>query len=411
MAATYGALPSSWSMRPQATDGRPIKILSVFGTRPEAIKMAMVVRALEADPQIQSRVCVTGQHREMLDQVLNAFDLRPDHDLAVMTAGQSLPAMTRRLLEGLETVMVDERPDWVLVQGDTNTAFAGALAGFYNRAMIGHVEAGLRTGDLAAPWPEEGNRRLISPLARLHFAPTEQARANLLAENVPAEQIQVTGNTVIDALQHASGILGRDSAEMAARFPFLDPARRLILVTGHRRENFDGGLERVCLGLRRLAERPDVQVVYVVHLNPRVRSAARRVLGDLSTVHLIEPQDYLPFVYLMNRAYLIVTDSGGIQEEAPSIGKPVLVTREVTERPEAVSAGAARLVGASAEGVYVEATRLLDDPQAYAAMARARNPYGDGRAAERIVSALKAASAEPRLFPTPLEETGARKAS
>ena len=403
MTATYGAFPSSWPARPQTNSGAPIKVLSVFGTRPEAIKMAMVVRALGADPQIESRVCVTGQHRQMLDQVLEAFSLRPDHDLAVMTAGQSLPSMTRRLIEGLERAMVAEKPDWVLVQGDTTTAFAGALSAFYNRAMVGHIEAGLRTGDLAAPWPEEGNRRLITPLARLHFAPTEQARANLLAENVPAGHIHVTGNTVIDALQHVSGRLAEDASkladEMAARFPFLDPARRLILVTGHRRENFDGGLERVCQGLRRLAERPDVQIVYAVHLNPKVRGAVGRTLGDLPSVHLIEPQDYLPFVYLMTRASLIVTDSGGIQEEAPSIKKPVLVTREVTERPEAVAEGAVRLVGTSAERVFAEATRLLDDPAAYAAMTCARNPYGDGRAAERILTALKEASAGARVFP------------
>lgn len=375
--------------------GRERTVLIVFGTRPEAIKMAPVLKALAATPGVKPRVCVTAQHRQMLDQVLELFAIRPDYDLDIMRDGQGLAYVTSAVLDGLQTVIRDCRPDRILVQGDTTTTMAAAMAAFYERVPVGHVEAGLRTGNINSPWPEEMNRRLATAMADLHFAPTDQSRANLLREGVAADRVTVTGNTVIDALLYAVDRIDGDPALRAsldARFPFLADlaarGRRIILATGHRRENFDGGLEQVFTALSWLAERPDVGVVFPVHLNPHVQKAAAAVLKDCPNVHLIPPQDYLPFVYLMMRAHLIVTDSGGIQEEAPSLGKPVLVTRDTTERPEAVTAGTVELVGPSADAVTAHATRLLDDADAYARMSRAHNPYGDGRASGRIAERL-----------------------
>jgi len=368
------------------------KILTVFGTRPEAIKMAPLVSALAVDPRFDARLCVTAQHREMLDQVLDLFDLRPEHDLDIMSPGQSLHQITSRILTGMAEVLEAERPDMVLVHGDTATTMASSLAAYYAQVPVGHVEAGLRTGNLYSPWPEEGNRRLAGALAACHFAPTEGARDNLLAENVDPGRILVTGNTVIDALLGVRDRIAADpalKARLAAQFPFLEPGRPMILVTGHRRESFGGGFERICQALARIAKtHPQAQIVYPVHLNPNVREPVNRLLRDLPNVHLIEPLDYLPFVHLMGAAHLIVTDSGGIQEEAPSLGKPVLVMRETTERPEAVAAGTVRLVGTDVDRITDEVGRLMDDPAAYEAMSRAHNPYGDGRACARILEFL-----------------------
>jgi UDP-N-acetylglucosamine 2-epimerase (non-hydrolysing) len=369
-----------------------VKILTIFGTRPEAIKMAPVVQALAADPTIDSLVCVTAQHRQMLDQVLQLFAIRPDVDLDLMRPGQDLTEITANVLTGLRSVLHDLRPDLVLVHGDTTTTCAASLAAYYQRIPVGHVEAGLRTGNIYAPWPEEMNRRLTGRIAEWHFAPTEGARANLLREGVDADRITVTGNTVIDALLDVVRRLREDPglrARMEGQFAFLDSARRLILVTGHRRENFGDGFERICQSLATLAERADVQIVYPVHLNPNVQEPVRRLLGGKGNVHLIEPLDYLPFVALMDRADILITDSGGVQEEAPSLGKPVLVMRETTERPEAVEAGTVRLVGTDVTAIVREATRLLDDRSAYEAMSRAHNPYGDGLAAQRVLDFIK----------------------
>ncbi len=369
-----------------------MKVLSVFGTRPEAIKMAPVIKALRATTGIEALVCITAQHREMLDSVLGVFAIAPDFDLDIMRAGQTLTDITSAVLQGMAGVLARSRPDWVLVHGDTTTTFAAALAAFYAGVRVGHVEAGLRTGDKRAPWPEELNRRLTDTIADLHFAPTEQARCNLLAEGVPAATIHVTGNTVIDALLYARGRLATERSlqgMFATRFPFsTDPTRRLVLVTAHRRESFGAGFERICHALKRLARRPDVQIVYPVHRNPNVQTPVQNLLAGCANVHLIDPVEYLPFVYLMDCATLIVTDSGGIQEEAPSLGKPVLVLRDVTERPEAVAAGTVRLVGTDEDRIVAEAERLLDNQSAYSAMARAHNPYGDGEAAARIAKEI-----------------------
>ncbi|HBG04839.1 MAG: UDP-N-acetylglucosamine 2-epimerase [Geobacteraceae bacterium GWC2_58_44] len=372
-----------------------MKVLSVFGTRPEAIKMAPVVKELEKYPELfQSVVCVTAQHRHMLDQVLNLFEIRPDHDLDIMSPGQDLFDITCAVLKGLKPVLQRERPDLVLVHGDTSTAMGACLAAFYCRIRVGHVEAGLRTHDLSSPFPEEMNRRVVGLLADLHFAPTLASRDNLLREGVGEEAITVTGNTVIDALISVSGRIAGDpllAAGCARDFSFLDPGKRLVLVTGHRRENFGAGFEQICLALAQIACRnPQVEILYPVHLNPNVQEPVRRILGGggLDNVHLVEPLDYLPFVYLLERSYLVLTDSGGVQEEAPSLGKPVLVMRESTERPEAVAAGTVRLVGTDLQAITGETELLLNDRSAYQAMSLAHNPYGDGRAASRIVSAL-----------------------
>jgi UDP-N-acetylglucosamine 2-epimerase len=368
-----------------------MRILTVFGTRPEAIKMAPVIRRLAAVPGITPLVCVSAQHRQMLDQVLSLFGITPDLDLDVMREGQGLTYITTAVLERLGEAYRQLQPDRVLVQGDTTTTFAAALAAFYAKVPVGHVEAGLRTGNIHSPWPEEMNRRLTSHIADLHFPPTEQAKRNLLREGIDPARIVVTGNTVIDALLDALAILDADPDRLRTidrELPRIDPAKRLILVTGHRRENFDGGLERVARGLLRLAARGDVEIVYPVHLNPNVQRVAETVLGAHSAIRLIPPLDYLPFVHLMRRAELIVTDSGGVQEEAPSLGKPVLVTRDTTERPEAVEAGTVELVGTDTDRLVASANRLLDDRAAYARMSFAHNPYGDGQAAARITEAL-----------------------
>ncbi|HAT7514916.1 TPA: UDP-N-acetylglucosamine 2-epimerase (non-hydrolyzing) [Kluyvera ascorbata] len=370
-----------------------MKVLTVFGTRPEAIKMAPLVHALAKDPHFEAKVCVTAQHREMLDQVLNLFSIVPDYDLNIMSPGQGLTEITCRILQGLKPVLESFKPDVVLVHGDTTTTAAASLSAFYQRIPVGHVEAGLRTGDLYSPWPEEANRTLTGHLAMYHFAPTENSRQNLLRENLSDKRIFVTGNTVIDALFWVRDRVMNDEAlntDLSLRFPFLNTGKKMILVTGHRRESFGQGFEKICHALAEIAaSNPDVQIVYPVHLNPNVSEPVNRILGHVDNVMLIEPQEYLPFVWLMNHAWLILTDSGGIQEEAPSLGKPVLVMRETTERPEAIDAGTVRLVGTDSQRIVNEVTRLLRDEEEYQRMSRAHNPYGDGRACERILSALK----------------------
>jgi UDP-N-acetylglucosamine 2-epimerase (non-hydrolysing) len=375
-----------------------IRVLSVFGTRPEAIKMAPVVRELQRYPdRIESLVCVTAQHREMLDQVLALFAIAPDYDLEVMEDSQTPTQVASAVLARLEPILQREQPDWVLVQGDTATVAAASLAAFYAGVKVGHVEAGLRTHDKRQPFPEEINRRVAGVIADLHFAPTQRARQNLLHEGVPAEHIVVTGNPVIDALHWAAaqpldaGILDLDRA--TCRYDGL----KQILVTAHRRENFGQPLENICLALRDLASHYDgrVHITYPVHLNPNVWVPVHRLLGDVPNITLTPPLDYLPLVHLMKRGHLILTDSGGIQEEAPGLGVPVLVLREVTERPEAVEAGAVRVVGTDRERIVTEACRLLDHPAAHERMARAVNPYGDGRASQRIVAALLGEPMEP----------------
>ena len=366
-----------------------MKVLCVVGTRPEAIKMAPVIRELRRHgARATVRVCATGQHREMLDQVLPLFDVVPDVDLQIMRPNQSLADVTAAAMLGLDRLIAAERPDWVVVQGDTTTAMVAALAGFYHRARIAHVEAGLRSGDRDHPFPEEVNRRLTDTLSDLHFAPTETARDNLLREGLDAATVFVTGNTVIDALHWVAALA--PPRDLAAILP--SNGARLLLVTAHRRESFGTGIEEICLAVRDIARRygDTVRLVYPVHLNPKVREPVERILGDVVNVALLPPLDYLRLVHLMKRSHLILTDSGGIQEEAPSLGVPVLVLREVTERPEAVLAGTTRVVGTSRERVVSETMRLLDDQSEYERMARPSNPYGDGHAAERIVAALLA---------------------
>jgi UDP-N-acetylglucosamine 2-epimerase (non-hydrolysing) len=373
--------------------GAPIRVLSVFGTRPEAIKMAPVVKALQAAEGIESLVCVTAQHRDMLDQVLDLFDIVPDDDLDLMRPGQTLHELTARVLIGLRPVLQERRPDVVLVHGDTTTSFTAALAAFYSRIPVGHVEAGLRTGDLSAPFPEEANRVLADALTTLHFAPTVRSRDVLLTEGMPESRVWVTGNTVIDALLWVAGRLrpvAEDAEALGSAYPIVAEGRRYILVTGHRRESFGQGFEDICAALATLSRRhPDVHIIYPVHLNPRVQEPVHRLLSGLDNIHLIEPLSYAPFVRLMKGCHLILTDSGGIQEEAPSLGRPVLVMREVTERPEGVDAGTVRLVGTDPERIVAETERLLTDEDAWQAMHRAHNPYGDGAAAQRIVAAIR----------------------
>jgi UDP-N-acetylglucosamine 2-epimerase (non-hydrolysing) len=369
-----------------------MKILVVFGTRPEAIKMAPVIQMLKQCNGFETRVCVTAQHRQMLDQVLNLFNIVPDFDLDLMKPGQELTDITCNVLIGVRNVLRDWCPDWVLVHGDTTTTLAAALASFYEKIPVGHVEAGLRTGNIYSPWPEEMNRRLAGSISSIHFAPTDRARQNLLRENISSDSVHVTGNTVIDALLCVVERMRNEHklmVELEDKFSFLDVSRRLILVTGHRRENFGYGFELICRALLTLAERSDLEIIYPVHLNPNVLEPVMRILGNNPRIHLIDPLDYLPFVYLMNRSYLIITDSGGVQEEAPSLGKPVLVMRDTTERPEAVEAGTVKLVGPDDAAIVRESTKLLDQIETYQLMSQANNPYGDGKASKRIVDVFE----------------------
>lgn len=367
-----------------------MKVLNVFGTRPEAIKMAPVVKALGDTTGIESLVCVTAQHREMLDQVLELFNITADFDLDLMSPGQTLEGITAEALRGVSQVLESAKPDLVLVHGDTTTTLSASLAAYYKQIPVGHVEAGLRTGNIYSPWPEEVNRKVAGAIAQLHFAPTDKAASNLKSEAVPAENIIVTGNTVIDALMGVVETLEKDEERSAAfdQMFEIDSSKRLILVTGHRRESFGDGFRSICSALSFLAARSDVQIIYPVHLNPNVKGPVEAELADLENVHLIPPQDYVPFVHLMRRAHIILTDSGGVQEEAPSLGKPVLVMRDTTERPEAVDAGTVKLVGTDPLVIIREATSLLDNRKAYDAMSRAHNPYGDGFSSRRISNAV-----------------------
>jgi len=367
------------------------KVLVVCGTRPEAIKMAPLIVGLADETAIESRLCVTGQHREMLDQVMALFHLTPDFDLNIMRQGQDLTDVMSDCLYGLRDLFASYRPDRVLVHGDTSTTIAASLAAYYASIPVGHVEAGLRTGDIYSPWPEEANRKLTAVIADRHYAPTTLSKNNLLAEGVPDDRIIVTGNTVIDALLMVNDRLNRDqsfNAAVAKQFPLVDNSKKLILVTGHRRESFGDGFERICMSLRQLAERDDVQIVYPVHMNPNVREPVDRLLSKSNNILLLEPQEYLPFVYLMGQSHIIITDSGGVQEEAPALGKPVLVMRDTTERPEAVDAGTVKLVGTDPDRIVNEANQLLDDQDYYSAMSFAHNPYGEGKASELIIKDL-----------------------
>ncbi|MDB2431905.1 UDP-N-acetylglucosamine 2-epimerase (non-hydrolyzing) [Alphaproteobacteria bacterium] len=373
------------------------KILIVFGTRPEAIKMAPLVKAMQAESKaFDTQVCVTAQHRDMLDQVLNLFNITPEHDLNLMQPGQSLTELSSRVLTGIEQVLFAVKPDLVFVHGDTTTSSMTALAAFYQQIDVAHIEAGLRTHNLYAPWPEEANRQITGRLTKWHFAPTELARQNLRAENTPDAQICVTGNTVIDALYWVRNQIGEDTARDAdlragiaeSGFDF-SPERRVILITAHRRENFGAGFENICKSLATLAENNlDCDLVYPVHLNPNVQKPVHKLLGDKPNIHLIAPLDYEPFVWLMLKSHIVLTDSGGIQEEAPGLGKPVVVMRETTERPEAAEAGTVKLVGTNSSLIAKQTQALLDDESAYAAMSRAHNPYGDGKACRRIIDFL-----------------------
>lgn len=375
-----------------------MKILSVFGTRPEAIKMAPLVKALAADDYFESRVAVTAQHREMLDQVLKLFEIQPDYDLNLMRAGQDLYDVTAGALLGLRDVLKDFRPDLILVHGDTTTTLSASLAAFYQQIPVGHVEAGLRTGNMYSPWPEEANRVLTGRLAALHFAPTERNQKALLHEDISLEKIKITGNTVIDALQWVVKKIENSSEMKISIRSILEQAglkdtiidKRYVLITGHRRENFGEGFENICKALSSLAKvNPETHFIYPVHLNPNVQEPVKRLLGGLNNVHLIAPLSYEPFVYLMQHAYLVLTDSGGVQEEAPGLGKPVLVMRNTTERPEAVDAGTVKLVGTHYEAITLAVQELLDDPKIYQQMSRANNPYGDGFASQRIIDFIK----------------------
>ena len=368
------------------------KVLLIFGTRPEAIKMAPVAAALRSEAEIDVKICVTAQHRSMLDQVLSLFKITPDFDLNLMSDFQTLEGVSARILESLSIVLREWKPDLALVHGDTTTTAMASLACFYNRVPVGHVEAGLRTGDIMSPWPEELNRRITSLISCLHFAPTDSARTNLISEKIASDFIEVTGNTVIDALLQVTARLKNDFSlikPLEDQFQFIDDRRKLILVTGHRRENFGGGVEEICKALASLSQRNDIQIIYAVHLNPNIKGPVEKMLNGRPNIHLIPPQDYLSFVYLMMKSFVILTDSGGIQEEAPSIGKPVLVMRESTERPEAVEAGTAKLVGANADKIVKSVEWLMDDPVAYRKMSTAQNPYGDGVAAIGITKRIK----------------------
>jgi len=367
-------------------------ILTIFGTRPEAIKMAPVIKGIEQSSELTSVVCVTAQQRQMLDQVLTLFEITPDYDLNLMTKNQALTALTARVITGLEDVLLQVKPDLVLVHGDTTTTMAASLAAFYQKIPVGHVEAGLRTHNIYSPWPEEINRQMTSRIATLNFAPTELSQQNLLDEKINESSIIVTGNTVIDALLSVVDKIHQDEAlaqTLDSQIPELTQTSRLLLVTGHRRENFGEGFANICRALAELAKSPDLQIIYPVHLNPNVQKPVYESLGSFDNIQLIEPLDYLPFVHLMNKAHIILTDSGGIQEEAPSLGKPVLVMRDTTERPEALEEGTVRLVGTDTHAIVSEVKRLLASDEAYQTMARAHNPYGDGQAARRIINTIE----------------------
>ena len=374
------------------------KVLLVFGTRPEAIKMAPLVKAFENEPSIESKVCVTAQHREMLDQVLEMFDIKPDYDLNIMKPGQDLFDVTSNVLLGLKDVLNDFSPDVVLVHGDTTTTSSASLASFYNKIKVGHVEAGLRTGDMYSPWPEEANRQITGVLANYHFAPTTTSANNLLKENKNPKDIVVTGNTVIDALFLALDKIEKNDElkskiieSINSQYELKDD-KKIILVTGHRRENFGDGFINICEALKTIAlNNPDIDIVYPVHLNPNVQKPVKEILSNTPYVYLIYPLQYEQFIYMMNKSYFIITDSGGVQEEAPSLGKPVLVMRDTTERPEAVEAGTVKLVGTNKESIINEAQKLLDDENEYNTMSKAHNPYGDGKACERIINFIKEA--------------------
>lgn len=364
------------------------KVLCVFGTRPEAIKMAPLVNVLKSNKLFEARVCVTGQHRQMLDQVLRLFEIEPDFDLNLMKPRQDLSDITSGVLFGLRDIFSEWTPDLVLVHGDTSTTFAASLAAFYKKIAVGHIEAGLRTGNIYSPWPEEANRKLTSVLSNYNFAPTQESKENLIKEGVDPNSVYVTGNTVIDSLLKIREMINSNKELKVGfdnKFKFLDEGEKIILVTGHRRENFGEGFERICEALIRIAsDNENVKIVYPVHLNPNVQEPVRSFLGSTKNIHLIDPQDYLPFVYLMDRSDIILTDSGGIQEEAPSLGKPVLVMRDTTERPEGIKAGTIRLVGTNAETIYTGVSEILGNRDLYKKMSTASNPYGDGFASQRI---------------------------
>ncbi|PHM58610.1 non-hydrolyzing UDP-N-acetylglucosamine 2-epimerase [Xenorhabdus sp. KK7.4] len=371
----------------------PKKILVVFGTRPEAIKMAPLIHCLNSDNRFESKICVTAQHREMLDQVLELFGITPDYDLNIMKAGQSLTEVTTNILNNIRDVLREFKPEIVLVHGDTATTFAASLAAYYEQISVGHVEAGLRTGNIYSPWPEEANRKLTSVLANYHFSPTDTSKQNLIKENIDEKNIIITGNTVIDSLFFIKNKIDNDpklKEKLSSLFSFLNPNKKMILVTGHRRESFGEGFERICQALVKTANKhyKDIEIVYPMHMNPNVREPVNRLLKDVENIHLIEPQQYLPFIYLMDKAHIILTDSGGIQEEAPSLGKPVLVMRNTTERPEAIQAGTVKLVGTDVEKITEELDNLLTNKEKYKEMAFANNPYGDGKACQKIVNAL-----------------------
>lgn len=368
------------------------KILLVFGTRPEAIKMAPIITQLKEDIRFEFKVCVTGQHREMLDQVLKLFSIVPDYDLNIMRPGQNLISITTSILTGVTSILKEYQPDLVLVHGDTTTTLATTLAAYYNQIKVGHVEAGLRTGDLYSPWPEEGNRKVAGALAKLHFAPTETSRENLLLENINKSDIHVVGNTVIDSLLLVNKLIKNNPSlaiELNGKMPFVESSNKIVLITGHRRESFGAGFDNICQAISDVAkEFKDVLFVYPVHLNPEVQKPVNKILGNISNILLIEPLDYLPFVYLMDKSYIILTDSGGIQEEAPSLGKPVLVMRDTTERPEAVAAGTVKLVGTNRNNVYSNLHQLLSNTSVYTTMSKSHNPYGDGHSSQRILDII-----------------------
>lgn len=369
------------------------KVLVIFGTRPEAIKMAPLVHSLSSDEAINHKVCVTGQHKEMLNQVLNLFNIEPDYNLEIMKPGQSLEDITANILLRLKKVLDDFKPDLILVHGDTTTTLSASLSAFYNHIDVAHVEAGLRTGNIYSPWPEEANRKITSLISKYHFAPTESSKQNLINESVPESDIIVTGNTVIDSLFWiVENFLDKDdiNSKLEEKFRFIDFEKKLILVTGHRRESFGGGFERICSALKEISKKhKDIQIVYPVHMNPNVSSVVNKTLGNLKNLFLIEPQEYLEFCFLMRKSYMVLTDSGGIQEEAPSLGKPVLVLRDISERPEAITAGTVKLVGTDKELIIKEVSSLLTNKKKYVSMSKAHNPYGDGKASSRIINFIK----------------------